>query len=390
MRARGESFVELVPEYKEELTQTVKDVIGEGEQMNPAYIGFKEVPIGDPSDGQVAKVKTWSQQIWGEDPNNPGGPMVELNIPETITTQRGHVINNPWYKENTPLTGDIQAKIDMIQYGAFEDLMYPDNQGDQDFRLIWDNVIGEDENGNPGQDEPWNPDKNPEQLQMAYEWLANQSIELYDFKEKVMSYKGADDTDGDDTEDLDIATDVYNDWVEVQDEGDAINYFKNKTINGKAILDDPEGDGTPGVKLTGGYNDEGEEDSSVPRILELAVHNGKYDEKGNREYIPRTYDLSNAIQYKQLMADIIGDKYSGQRGENIRDEISRLIDFSIEQSKEYNKTKTKKVDPGAGGTMPSKKAGYVSYIDKNNNKKWRKIGENKNEKGSKYLLPEPE
>ena len=341
MRARGESFVELVPEYKEELTKTVEDIIGVDDQMNPAYIGFKEVPIGDPKDGQVARVKTWSQQIWGENPNDKGGPMIELNIPKTITTERGHVIDNPWYKENTPLTGAIQAKIDMIQYGAFEDLMYPENQGDQDFRLIWDNVIGEDENGNPGQDEPWNPDKNPEQLQIAYKWLANQSIELYDFKEKVMSYKGADGTDDGDkksTENTNLAIDVYNDVVEIQDEKGAFDYFKNMQIKGKDIVTVEDRGTREGIRLTGGVNDYGEEDSSIPKILELDVHNGKYDADDNRLFTTRKYDLNNPTQYKRLFDDIV----EGSEGDNanmrkIRAEIHRLIDLSIEQSKQDKK-----------------------------------------------------
>ena len=352
----GGEFIQTIPDWLPELKDAADDVLKNPNDTDKTnYYEFTQKEVGD----KMASVGQWRAEIYAGDPDD--GPLV---VQPTISIPGGLELENPFYDPKYDkdgklipqlVDGKMLAQMDLIRTGAFDSLLDPEDPNDNDMSIIWTDVMPDELTDQF--DGPWDP-ANKEMLTVALKWLSKEAVDEFGFKEGVVGTKELTvDTGDGDAEVVGNATDTYNNVTEaLVDEKSAFDYFKNIRINGKDIVTETV-DGGPGIRITGGVDKDGKEDSSVPRILELDVHNGEYvtatnydmlnegARVGDRLHIPRKYDLNNPTDLKTLFGDIVSGekgKYSGQRGEDIRDEISRLIDFSIEQAKENKKRKLEK------------------------------------------------
>ena len=352
--ASGGEFIQTIPDWLPELKDAADDVLKNPNSTDKTnYYEFTREGVGD---NDVAKIGRWRKEIFAGDPDD--GPLV---VQPTISIPGGLELENPFYDPKYDIDGKLipqlvdgkmLAQMDLIRTGAFDSLLNPEDPNDNDMSIIWTDVMPDELTDQF--DGPWDP-ANKEMLTVALKWLSKEAVDEFGFKEGVVGTKELTVETGDGGVQGD-ATDIYNTVNEAINLGEkeAFDYFKHIEINGKGIVTETI-DGGPGIRITGGVDDDGKEDSSVPRILELDVHNGKYVTATNYEMIKdganigdrlhttRKYDLNNPTQLKALYTDIV----EGSEGDNanmrkIRAEIHKLIDFSIEQAKENKKKKLDK------------------------------------------------
>ena len=329
MSESGNDFIQFVPEWREETEDALKNIILTPDgKTNRAYLDFEEVVMGNPADNKYQKVLRWQPEMYEPNPNDPNGPWIAVNVPETLTiNETDEVVDNPWYnpkEPNTPLTGEVAAKQDLIKWSAFDSITSPEHGTDNFIEIIWDNVIGTDSDGNPGQDEAWNPQLHPEQLSIARKFFANKGVEIYGHKEEVTGYltKEPEEVDTFVSEESNYLFENIDNAISTL--AGASEYFKNQKIDGKRILS---------VEMP--PDEENWELSPDPQMLKLWYASGS-----KKDFME--FDLTSDVEINSLVKLLVKEDYGDNK--EAREIRKRLRDMLIRSRGNRNKKKKKETD----------------------------------------------
>ena len=319
LQRNGGEFFETIPDYRPELKEIADDVIKTSNgKDNPLYYTLNEVSVGE---NKNAVVKEWNDQIIDPATQKPmiGGDF--LNV-------MGQEVPNPF--KGQKINGEMLAQMDLIRTGAFNSLLKPQHANDNDAAILWTDVIGTDKNGNPGQDTVWDP-TNKEQLSVALNWLSREAVNEFGIEEGVLTHqnkstsKGGSGSGGDSQQEASsLLSDIQG---AMKDRDSAKNYFMNKSLGGKRIVD-----------VDYSVFDENLELGKRPNTIELSVAVGKDEQE------PITYNLDDMSSFKTLIKDLVKDQYgSDNTAEKIRSEIYRMLKDSGKKKKnKFEEFKDKK------------------------------------------------
>lgn len=316
LSSTGGDFIKTIPDYEDELKSAANSVIKmeDGKSDNPLYYTLNEVSVGD---NKNAVVKEWNAQIVDPATNKPmiGGEYLDV---------MGYQIDNPF--KGQKINGEMLAQMDMIRTGAFNSLISPSDPNDNDMSVLWADVIPDDLTNN----ESWNP-TNKEQLSVALNWLSQQSVNEFGIEEGVLTHqnkstpKGGSGSGGDSQQEASsLLSDIQG---AMKDRDSAKNYFMNKSLGGKRIVD-----------VDYSVFDENLELGKRPNTIELSVAVGKDEQE------PITYNLDDMSSFKTLIKDLVKDQYgSDNTAEKIRSEIYRMLKDSGKKKKnKFEEFKDKK------------------------------------------------
>jgi len=319
-----------------EATRASLGVIGGATPGNDSITGtilpkYIDTEIIKTKDGQEYENKTWAKEIVDKN----GKPIIG---PATLKTGLNmEEIPNPFAGQ--PLTGRMLAIQELITNGTFNSLLNNQDPNDNDMEIYWADVVGDptDEFGDklsgydgiPGQNSAWDV-TDPKKVALAVEWFANRGIEKYEHtlgmqaKPTAITPPGA----GDGTQQE--AVNLYNDLATASQSGEgARNYFMNKSIGGKRILD------VTYMEDFESLSDFEKQTKGKSNIITLTVAVGK-DDADEIEY-----DLNNPASLKTLIKDLVKDQYgSDNDAEKIRSQIYRMITASKKKKKDTKKVNT--------------------------------------------------
>jgi len=313
LQRNGGEFFQTIPDWKPELKEIADDVIKTSNgKDNPLYYTLSEVSVGD---NKNAVVKEWNSQIIDPATRKPmiGGEFLDV---------MGQQVPNPF--KGQKINGEMLAQMDLIRTGAFNSLLKPQHANDNDASILWTDVIGTDRNGNPGQDSVWDV-TNKNQLSTALNWLSKQAVNEFGIEEGVLSHQnkskptGGSGSGGDSQQEASsLLSDIQG---AMKDRDSAKNYFMNKSLGGKRIVD-----------VDYSVFDENLELGKRPNTIELSVAVGKDEQE------PITYNLDDMSSFKTLIKDLVKDQYgSDNTAEKIRSEIYRMLKDNNERNQDYNK-----------------------------------------------------
>ena len=319
LQRNGGEFFQTIPDWKPELKEIADDVIKTSNgKDNPLYYTLSEVSVGD---NKNAVVKEWNSQIIDPATRKPmiGGEFLDV---------MGQQVPNPF--KGQKINGEMLAQMDLIRTGAFNSLLKPQHANDNDASILWTDVIGTDRNGNPGQDSVWDV-TNKNQLSTALNWLSKQAVNEFGIEEGVLSHQnkskptGGSGSGGDSQQEASsLLSDIQG---AMKDRDSAKNYFMNKSLGGKRIVD-----------VDYSVFDENLELGKRPNTIELSVAVGKDEQE------PITYNLDDMSSFKTLIKDLVKDQYgSDNTAEKIRSEIYRMLKDSEKKKKnKFEEFKDKK------------------------------------------------
>ena len=309
-----------------EATKTSLEVIGAGDGGSgiilPKYITTEMITT---KNGEEYEHKTWAKEII--DPvTNQAIIGEDTLIIDGLKTE----IPNPFAGQK--LTGRMLAIQELITNGTFNSLLNNQDPNDNDMEIYWADVVGDptDEFGNkligydgiPGQNSAWDV-TDPKKVALAVEWFASRGIEKYEHTLGMQGTPKTKTTTGGGTGYQQDAVNLFNDLATASQSGEgARNYFMNKSIGGKRILD------VNYMEDFESLSDFEKQTKGKSNIITLTVAVGK-DDADEIEY-----DLNNPASLKTLIKDLVKDQYgSDNTAEKIRSQIYRMITASQNKNK---------------------------------------------------------